>query len=298
MNEPNFKKVKMSFVDALNFYSQNFNQEDSKRWALDWVKRELPDLYDKLSSVDETLFSNRGFVCRLYDKEFPITDQEKVSDQLKKFFRDISLISREKKRDTSPVVKSDTRLCNLFEDVIDDVFSDTPHQSLNLDGSRAEKERLKEWVEKNYPHYNESFLKLKKVVELFDSVIEQTGAKKPAKKELDNKEAIRKAVKEMKYLKDFQGIVSISPSQLIGAKSAVIFNTKSSIAFVLSSEKGLQIFGTVIRGFDENSYYITTKKLQVIADEKLLAVSNLTKHKITSDSIRTTPQTLLLRSKK
>lgn len=294
MKEPDFNKTKWSFVNALNFYSQNFDSESSKAWALDWVKINNPEAYQALDKVPPHLFSNRGFVCRIGSRGFELP--EKTKTELFAFFKELSGFEPKKEKDeAAPQEKSDKRLVHLFENTIDDIISGDDPGSLDLSGTRKEKAALSDWVSTEYVFYSQYLEKIKKICELLETEIKPESV---TRKKTTEREQISKAVKEMKYLKNFGKIASKSPSCLVGANRAVLYNTKTYTASVLLSKSGLLIDGTVIRNFDSDSFTMNTRKLDIVTNDKLIETSKVQKKPIDSGSIRMTNNVIIIKGTK
>lgn len=63
-------KKEISLFRALSWYSNQFGPKESKKYTLDYVKKEKypKDIVEKLSGSDEDTFKNLGFVCRMISR--------------------------------------------------------------------------------------------------------------------------------------------------------------------------------------------------------------------------------------
>jgi len=86
-------------------------------------------------------------------------------------------------------------------------------------------------------------------------------AKKPRAKKIKPVEELVKKVK-FKATDDRYNIASVPPTQIIGAQTAVVFNTKLRKigVYVSKSSEGLTIKGATIMNFDEKSHQRTLRK--------------------------------------
>lgn len=68
-DEPTFgdPKTEIGIIRSLSWYSGQYGPKESKKYTLDYVKsNNYPkEIVSKLSSTDEELFKNLGFVCRI-----------------------------------------------------------------------------------------------------------------------------------------------------------------------------------------------------------------------------------------
>lgn len=70
---------KLNLIKGLNYYSQNYDFDKSKAWALKWAKKNLSaDIVFRLRQAAEWHFGNTGFVFRLIERGFQL-NQEQVT---------------------------------------------------------------------------------------------------------------------------------------------------------------------------------------------------------------------------
>lgn len=106
------QKGELSFIRALNWYSNVKNPKDSKEYLLDYVKLNKFDKkqISKLSSLHENHFSNVGFLCRMLSRgasleEFNISYIEKKIKNLLEFNEKNSEESSEEVEDKKPNIQ-------------------------------------------------------------------------------------------------------------------------------------------------------------------------------------------------
>jgi DNA-directed RNA polymerase beta' subunit len=110
---------------------------------------------------------------------------------------------------------------------------------------------------------------VKKLIEFYDNIVaacDQIAAeakvlKKPRAKKIKPAEELIKKLK-FKAIDDKLGAVSVPAAQLIGAQSAVIYNTKTRKlgVYIAKSSAGLTVKGTSIDNFTEKSFQKTLRK--------------------------------------
>jgi len=87
--EPVFSSSEqIDLIRGLNFYSENYTWEESKKWALEWLREKNPSLAQELNRLDSACFSNRGFVCRMNRLGFQLT--EEMERGLLEFFKNLA----------------------------------------------------------------------------------------------------------------------------------------------------------------------------------------------------------------
>lgn len=277
--EINFKDPGCTYTLAsgLNHYSQNFDFKDSKKWALEWIKTHLPDEYERLKDEKEHKFSNRGFVCRMWKNGLVLSDQQK--HDLAKFFLNMpTTVPKVEERDPAPKRKPVEKVNTIIfqmEDVVDAILSDGEPKPVEIPVDKAQLTEAQAWLEKQIIDAQEQVEKQKAILEQLTSVFERCGGIKnkiaPAKPKAKPKETTAtltankaKAVKTMTYQKKDEelGIESLSPARLVGAKAAILYNTKyrTLLRFVAKPGETLVVSGSSIRNHDEEKS--TSKKVR------------------------------------
>lgn len=273
-----------TLASGLNYYSQYNDYKDSKKWALDWLKVHLPDEYDRLKDEKEHKFSNRGFVCRMMKNGLVLSEQQKQN--LAKFFINMTTTVPEiEEQDTAapkrkPVEKVNTVIFQM-ENVVDDILTDSEPKPVTVPVDKAQLAEAQAWLEKEIIEAQEQVEKHKTILEHLTSVYERCGGIKSKlspskpKAKAKAKETVAtinvdkaKAVKTMTYQKkDAElGIESLSPARLVGAKAAILYNTKyrTLLRFVAKPGESLVVSGSSIRNHDEEKS--TSKKVRKPAE--------------------------------
>lgn len=259
-----------SLIRLLDEYRQQYTSEDSKRWSLDWLKVNIPEEYDRLKNAKETLFSNRGFFCKLIDTGFNATDKQ--ISALKDYFKSIDL-NRKSLTEVDDTVKKYpqrkvdkiSRIIYQLEDVIDAISSNEEFEPIVISPNDDLRGAI-EWCEKEIFEIQDSIDKLKQIEDVLKSTYERCGGIAKSLKKISNKPthkviAPSKSLQQQK--KDAQkisykkidkdnGLISLNPERVINASKVLLFNTKYKILHRFVASKGikLSLSFSSIRGFD------------------------------------------------
>lgn len=276
IKEPNFKEVTMNLAGALNFYSTHFSFSDSKKWALEWLYDNDPEQAQRLQGVKEHTFSNRGYLCRMISRGYPL-DKSIVDDKILKFFRNIQIDSipvQEKIVPKKKTEKADPEQTNSIifqlEDVVDAILSqkDIPDVMIPVDASQLK--IAKSWIEKELVEAQEALRQQELIIQNLQSVYERCGgvieavkkekiAQKTQKTQINKPSSNTAVLKNLRYSKGDEAseVKSISPLKIIGAKKLLTYNTETRIAtlYVALDKNGLTVSGSSIKGFDEEKSY-------------------------------------------
>lgn len=256
---------------ALNFYSQHFDYSDSKKWALDWLKKQYPDEYERLKNEPDRSFSNRGYVCRMLQRGFKGTNE--LYDQLTTFFKGITprvvdVDPSQSKKKASTVTVNEIIL--RIEDAIDDILSDREPRTIDLSIDTKKLADCRSWIEKEVLEASEQIEKFKAILSCLETTYRRAGGiseklvKTPSKAPttVPQKKVAIQAIKTVTYLKEDKelGLVSVSPAKIVGAKKAFLYQTKYKVGMVFVAKEGetLTITGSSIRNFDSSQSYMKT----------------------------------------
>lgn len=276
IKEPDFNSplCKDSLIESLYFYRLNFDQKDSKKWALEWIQKNLPDQYERLKDVKEDAFSNRGFVCRMMENGFQFT--EKQINELSKFFKSIHVPVKDEEKenqiDVTPSkeiykeLKANSIIFQL-EDFVDSVISETTPPEINITTDINQISEAKTWIEKEIIEAESQLTKYQEIIKKFQEVYSRCGGINEVlrKKEFLKKDSmpttkeINKAVKTIKYKKEDSqlDLKSVNITKIVGAKKAILFNTKYKTCsiFYASNDGTLTLSGSSIHGYDDEKSF-------------------------------------------
>jgi hypothetical protein len=159
--------------------------------------------------------------------------------------------------------------------VIDAILSDSEPKPVEVPVEKSKLTEAQAWLEKQIVNTQEQMEKQKAILEQLTSVFARCGGIKnkitPVKSKVKSKETTAtlsadkaKAIKTVTYQKKDEelGIESLSPARLVGAKAAILYNTKYRIVsrFVAKSGETLVVSGSSIRNHDEEKS--TSKKVR------------------------------------
>lgn len=297
---------KISFIRALNYYSQYHSFEDSKKWALDWLSEQYPSIYGKIKDAKDYQFSNRGFICRMIKRGYnPSLDMVR---ELIGFFESINPLAKkaESEVDSGYIPRKMNQpnmiVCAL-EDVIDSILSEKelPQIQLPVEPKVLKDARL--WCDTQMIEFQEQVNKYQSLIDYFKDItvrisdIEEGSIKSIVKKpevsqtrsqELRNAAKLVEMVRCPLKIEEF-GFVGLSPIKIIGSKKIMVYNTESRRAMVYVAMEGetLSVSRTAIKNFDESrSLSKTIRK----PGNFFLALNNKANPFKLFDNTSTTPQ--------
>lgn len=255
----------ITLVAGLNHYSQSSDFKDSKKWALEWIKQHIPDEFERLQDAKEHLFSNRGFVCRMIERGFKVSDDQRQA--LVKFFKNIVTNKTTKNEITEMPKRLPAERVNevifQLEDIIDQILADEEPNQLKLPVDKAQLTAAQSWIEQQMVDAQEMVAKHQAILDQLenaytrcggvkDKIVSQAKSSKVKKSDLTAEKAA--AAKSMKYQKkdDELKIESLSPARIVGAKEVMVFNTKyrTLTHYVAEEGKTLKVSHSSIRNAD------------------------------------------------
>lgn len=288
-NDP---KCTDTLVTGLAYYSANCGFEHSKRWSLEWIKDAMPEDYERLKNAKETQFSNRGFVCRMIMNGLKVSSEQTM--KLVEFFKGISIDPKVIEKAEEPRGKKAVNQINSIifqlEDVVDAILSDSEPNAVTIPADVKQVKEAVAWIEKEAIEAVEQISKHQAILAQLESVYERCGGiktklVKPAPKSTAKPKVVHadkaKAVKTMTYQKEDTElkITSLSPAKLVGAKQALLYNTKHRTVCVYTAKPGqtLSVSGSSIRGADESKSYakVVRKPAEFFAVANKLAAAEL-----------------------
>lgn len=288
-NDPNCTHT---LASGLSHYSNEFGFEHSKKWALDWIKDAMPAEYERLKNAKDTLFSNRGFVCRMIKNGLKVSPEQTL--KLVEFFRGINTDPKPVEKAEEPrnkkAVSQVNQIIFQLEDVVDAILSDGEPSTVTVPVDPKQIKEAQAWIEKEAIEAAEQISKHQAILAQLESVYERCGgiksklvkpAAKPAAKAKPDHADKAKAVKTMTYQKEDTElkVTSLSPAKLVGAKKALLYNTKHRTVCVYAAKPGqtLSVSGSSIRGADESKSYskVVRKPAEFFAVANRMAAAEL-----------------------
>jgi hypothetical protein len=264
-----------TLTTGLNHYSATFGFPESKKWSLDFLKKNFPDEAERLAGVAPEQFSNRGYVCRMMHRGLQIPQETK--DSLIKFFKEIStepkpveeVDSVEQKIRKKAKVMTTNSVIYQLEDVQDAILTDQEPKPVTVPADTAVVTEAKVWIEKEVMDVSEQIVKFKAMLTALEDVYGRCGGvvkglkRKPAKPakpakvvKIEKIKAKVEAVKTSSYLKDCLelNLTSVSPIEVIGAKRLFAFDMSCNVGFLYIALDGqtLNLKSSKVENIDLN----------------------------------------------
>lgn len=329
--EPDFTKSKgLSIAAALNWYAYYRDLKDSKKYLLSYMDKNKYSKEDiaKVNKVHHNWFSNVGFVCRLIERGATLEPKnlQWIKDRIQTIISHVEEPEEVTDDSNTNKVTIQDRIEDQVQSMIGELegFTDdylkpiNPYEWMSLNGVKAmQAKRIalhfsKKIIEPTnviaglvdddlveaYGCYTKT--ELKKFVAFLNLIIEDANRivnnakviKTPRK---TKKPSTDKLVAKLPYKKEdaMYKVVSIKPTEIIGAMQLWVFNTKTRKLGVYFAENanGFTIKGSSIYGFISGKS--CTKTLRKPDDVlQTLSKSNERKYKITFDEINSVEQEL------
>jgi hypothetical protein len=264
-NEPSFQTLvstNIEIIQGLNYYAKNHSEEESKKWSLEWLKTNSPELAKQLNGVKDQFFLNRGFICRMISRGLQLN--EKQMEQHWNFFRDLAenkKISKEGAPAPKPAFPKPVPIAAevlTFEEALDDAIrTGKPIHKFEL-GTNAT--ALKEVVrlceaaqkdlEENKDGYNPQTARA--IRGTIYKLKEQATGLMVAKKKERVVKAPSTTSKVVTTVKDtVTGVQGVAPQTVIGKKKAVVLDPTHKKIRVFESDTGLEMPRKKIQNFSE-----------------------------------------------
>lgn len=263
-SEPKFTALnsdKISMVRGLNHYAVHAKQEHSKKWAIEWAKKNMPEIVSGLRDQKDWRFSNLGFVLRMVENGFILEEGqlERIKAELVQISKFVEPVVEEKKVVVKKKVEDEpNKALEDFDYAVDDVLmgqeprsitfgTDKKHHaevSAKCDKMLREMEEAPEYFSKEKVRSLKKFLNaVKKQLDTVVQVVKQQRVRKVAPKNINP----AKMTSKMQYKKKDEalGLESLRPEVLIGAKQAIVYNTEYRFLmyFKAASDDGFMVTG-------------------------------------------------------
>jgi hypothetical protein len=328
--EPDFTKTETSISRALNWYSYYKDYKDSKKYLIvhmtknQYTKTDIEKISTK---VPDSFISNTGFVCRILERGAKLDDKQ--LDWIKTKIQNLLDLADKPKEDdeedTKPKVNIQDRIQEQTNEMIGELegFVDNykesfnPYEWMNSNGVKSVHARkISSWftkqlrepllvqsgkadedIKEGYSHFSKT--DLKKYVSFIHSIVADAeriinNSKVTRKPRAKKHKPADKLITNLQYKKEDSEykLVSINPTEIIGAKQLWVFNTKTRKLGVYHAwtQEGLTVKGTSIYGFTDTSCSKTLRKPADI----FLAMQKATERKYKSiyDGIKAAEQDL------
>jgi hypothetical protein len=328
------------FASIFNWYNSNFDSSDGKKWVKTWMRKkytseeilkfeQCPDIKTPLHLCVYARLENRGM--KLPDDCIKKLIKH-IKDVTSKTHTKPTIVSNKIIFVQDKIKEKISETIGDIENILDEFYNKEyiPFEPMVYD-LLQKKEIKKPQGIKIYEYYHPLLL------EITDVKFKETeGYEKLTKKQLTNyvlfvhkicseisrysqnveKQQIRKPrkkkeksalqlIKRFKYKKEDSSlkIVSIDPTNIVGASMLWYYNTKYKKLTQLISEKGLSIKGTTIINFDKDTSKVKTLRkpedtIKKVLDGGKVILRNLMENLTTKEGIvngRINNETILLR---
>lgn len=315
-DEPTFgnPKTEIGFCRSLSWYSTQYGNKESKNFTLEYVKAKnfSKEIQTKLTSSNEDLFKNLGFVCRMVSRgaELGLNKDNWINDRINEILNTKSndfisqltpnnTINKQEKTVQEKVFEYSTQYINYIEGYIDEFIKTHKSEFQCYDWLKVNnvkpiyinqiKQHYQPLVEEialavnkedeqlveSYSHWSKK--ELKSFLDFITKIISDCDiysgnvktVKKPRKKKAITAD---KKVAKVQYKKEDTEykLVSVNPTEIIGASEIWVFNTKYKKLgqYKATDDSGFGIKGTTLLGYDENfSIQKTLRKPLEVLDE-------------------------------
>ena len=293
---------KVDIIKAYNWYNYNYDNDDAKKFVLAYLKskKASKNILKKVERIEAIKLRSIGWQCRILSNGGDLEDGSE-KDMLERLHALIQKVVMPQET-TEPVVvvsiqeRIENRASELIGDLEEQVDQFIIHGENNFDVSnwfryKAIKpqvaKKIKEYYEpiyaeifdalkstdpeikRAYKHWKKNSLKdylafLKDILAVCDTqsvVVKAT--RKPRKKKVKPAAVL---VAKLNYKDKAGGIVSIKPTDIIGAAQLWVYNDKTKMLTVFNAiGAGLSVKGSTITGFDEKtSITKTVRKPDVV----------------------------------
>lgn len=286
--EPDAKTSSLSTL--LDYYAQAHTKEEKKKWFLSYFESpssEKTGTLKMVASLPDSMFASAGTLARIWMRGLKSNE---VYDKLLEFEEKLVADGRKHQNQTETEEAKKARLKELtlareaqdqisFVDSQIDSFIENGYKSnfnmaswaksvkvstQTMDKIRARVEKLRdELIEsatdpdlaEGYSHITKR--KKRDFIEFLDSIASHkitkaVSSRKPRKTKAKTPE---KLVKNLKFLKEFKDLklTSIDPTDIIGATSLWVYNTKYRVLTNYLSDKGLSVKGSTLLNMSDES---------------------------------------------
>lgn len=309
-----------AFARALNWYNYTYSGSDGKKWLFEYLKTENvdPEIIRKAKKLSDACIpttacwlarmSQNGTILLESNKQFIL---DSLDYAIERFYVD------ETEKAEKPVVNIQARVAeknNALYTELEELFDQEKYDVYNfLIKNQATPAAASFIRDKITPQYEETMLDdldvkesygkklkfwqqtFKKMIDDCDQYIGNKKAVKVRKPKTIKIKPASKIVERMNYQKEFGPLrlVSINPTEIIGATQLWVYNTKSRVLGVYNTTDGatLNVKGSTVINWDEKKS--SAKRLRKPEDAlpPLLKAGKVTLRTYL-DGIKTTVQTV------
>lgn len=307
-NEPPFNPLdyRTSLLKSLCFYNNEIESKDKQDWALSYWKTQGKNI-SHLRKLNPVYFNQAGALVRLLEREIPLEDSH--LQYLDTKYVDLTKISKNEEKTELEKQERDQNLpkkptiqdhmnaqaSSLIEEIdgfLDEIIKDGK-TSVEI-GKWIKQRRIPAAVAKKIATYFEfsssdiqisdgyptgrKYTNLKNFYEELNSSLEVVRAAKIQKVRVKKQKPPGELVKGMFYLKESEGLTSVIPAKIVGAKEVYLFNVDRRKLSKLVALDGmtLSVKGTTIINIDQDlSQTKTVRKPEVLKTAKTSGVREM-----------------------
>lgn len=299
-------------TDAFNYYNYSYDVKHAKKWLLDYLKKNKRSqtlISDIRSAPDWRTVTTAGWMARMMmnGTTFSAKYMERFEERVR--LNALHGVKDEPKDEDVKVVSIQDRVKKANAQVLADaeieVIDERKPMYDFLQARQATPAAAKKLLEYYQPIYDEVMSdddqvkeaygkKLKAERVFMQSVIDDLnryiGNKKAVKIRKPREKKVKSAidlVKKVKYQKEYPPlkIVSVNPTELIGATQVWTYNTKYKklTRYDSSGPSGIQVKGTTLIGFDVETSLTKSLRKPDITIQSLLGAGKVALRSIISD---------------
>ena len=312
---------KVDIIKAYNWYNYNFDNDDAKKFVLAYLKakKTSKDVIKKVEHIEPVKLRTLGWQCRIVLAGGSLSDQDEKA-MTKKLHGLVQTIKTKDDIPTEPVVvvSIQERIENRASELIGDLEEQVDLFILNGENdfnvaewfrNKAVKaqvaNKIKEYYEPiyaevydalkatdpdlkyAYKHWKKSELKgyvafLQSIIAMCDTqAVVVKATRKPRKKKVKPAAVL---VSKMKYKEKNDKLVSIKPTEIVGATQLWVYNDKTKTLTVFNAiGAGLSVKGSTIIGFDQKSSITKTLRKPDVIIPRLLEGGKIVLRKLMED---------------
>lgn len=277
--------TKAQLIDALNWYNYLYSGADGKKWLMAYLKKNRPEVVQTIDALpDYAIRSTACFLCRMIQNGSVLDTPNRqylnqAIDEMASYKKPESKVTIDSTQKVSIVdrtSKKTERLLAEIEETVDSAWDNNFESDFSLYNFLTASEAASQSIKKIQEFYSISCEEMLKYPEAFNQNTYKAALKfyqglvSDCDRMLNNKKIVRKpresavkkiskddVVKNLKYCSKFDPLklVSVNPTEIIGAKQLWIYNTKYKMLGVYNAadDMGFKISSTTLLNFDEKT---------------------------------------------
>ncbi|MDD4242830.1 MAG: hypothetical protein PHG08_00825 [Bacilli bacterium] len=276
--EPIFDKLEYTnseFISFLNYYNYNASHDDIKRYVVEYLSNNKPEILKEIGDVPKTWFNvTLGALCRMITRNYPLSNyiQTKIDSLLLQLIETVKdknlskpVIEKSKHTSTSKVDECISEIDGFLDFCLDSKHfpkKDFNKYAINSKISKKDCLSISDYYKpllnelKEAPEdydttkqIHEKYIKIvEEIIDTFSTIGRTRKAR--AKRPVDP----QKLVSKVRYLRGYPqyGLTSIDPVEILGKHAVLLYDTKyNKIQLVVGNE--LTIRGSTIYNIDKES---------------------------------------------